>query len=162
MSNINKAILKVAQENPEFRKALVAELRKQGGQYTLDEEGLANMARKILRGSGWDFHMPKFVIEDVTRIGNATDEFELTAEWQSRAQGSNHKLNWTLYLTMEGHGEVTSSIAVDSGSGSPRHQFGEHKTFTNMNQLVSWTTSQFGNNIPEWTDEIGYGEYVWK
>jgi len=40
MSDLNKAILKVAQENPEFRRALVAELKKEAAPSNTLSQGL--------------------------------------------------------------------------------------------------------------------------
>lgn len=48
MSNINKAILKVAQGNPEFARLLKAELRKTAGGYTIPlKSGAKVTPRKI-------------------------------------------------------------------------------------------------------------------
>ena len=47
MSDLNKAILKVAQSNPEFRRALVAELQKDAGDWGAGPKKVSDLLRKL-------------------------------------------------------------------------------------------------------------------
>jgi hypothetical protein len=82
MSNINKAVLKVAQSNPEFKKALQAELSKQAvplgsfdeDQYNWDfaveklDDALAFAGRELGRNKDREPHVQITAIEAVATI----------------------------------------------------------------------------------------------